>query len=104
MVTGMPEYEAAKAKCKSRREYGGCSGLNRVHCLNNDNVFFECFTNADRIRVMSNEELAEWIVTHDIEYGDCPPQHTFCDGGITQDDCRLCWLDWLKQEVDSETD
>lgn len=56
-------------------------------------------TKGDEIRVMSDEELAEWIVTHDIEYGDCPPQHPFCDVGIMQDDCRLCWLDWIKSEI-----
>lgn len=37
-------------------------------------------TNADRIRAMTDEELAEWIIS------------------ITEDDTEG-WLDWLKQEV-----
>jgi hypothetical protein len=37
-------------------------------------------TNADRIRAMSDEELAEWIVS------------------ITEDDTEG-WLDWLRQEA-----
>jgi hypothetical protein len=36
-------------------------------------------TNADRIRQMSDEELAEWLEEHCFQYG---------------------WLDWLKQEVE----
>ena len=37
-------------------------------------------TNADRIRAMSDEELAEWLEDHCYQYG---------------------WLDWLKQEVET---
>lgn len=37
-------------------------------------------TNADRIRAMSDEELAEWIIS------------------ITED-LTTMWLDWLKKEV-----
>lgn len=35
-------------------------------------------TNADRIRAMTDEELAEWLEAHCYQYG---------------------WLDWLKQEA-----
>lgn len=56
-------------------------------------------TNADRIRAMTEEGLANAIVKTYGEGGICPPNHThvFCvlDGG-----CDKCWLDWLKQEVD----
>lgn len=58
-------------------------------------------TNADRIRAMSDEEMAEIMV------GDCPPNypHGDCreyekfDGNL---DCCKCWLYWLKSpaEVD----
>lgn len=53
-------------------------------------------TNADRIRAMSDEELAEFISR--IEIGDFGPQvygKTFCDmckGQYECDDCRLWWL------------
>ena len=52
-------------------------------------------TNADRIRAMSDEEMAAWFEElHDRntcpEFGawDCNPS------------CKKCWLDWLKQEVE----
>ena len=47
----------------------------------------DCITNADRIRSMSDEELAEWISCN-------------CTGdgyGNSAED----WLDWLRQEVDN---
>lgn len=53
-------------------------------------------SNADRIRDMSDEELAEFISR--IEIGDFGPQvygKTFCDmckGQYECDDCRLWWL------------
>lgn len=49
-------------------------------------------TNADRIRAMSDEELA-WFYANKIAlcYG--------CESS-TIEDCAKCVLDWLKQEVD----
>ena len=48
-------------------------------------------TNADRLRAMSDEEMAEWFVSLGGEVcpfvGDC--QHS----------CRQCWLDWLREEA-----
>ena len=56
-------------------------------------------TNADRIRAMTDEELAEWIMRKpSIRYfAVCPPG--------TGDDCptspcEQCWLDWLKSPVE----
>ena len=57
------------------------------------------FTNADRIRSMSDEELAALC-----ENG-CPPRRGCPD--LTKEDvdksyhelCQKCWLDWLRQEV-----
>lgn len=93
----MAEYEAAKVKCKSCRKYRGCSGLNRVHCINNDNVFFEGFTNADRIRAMSDEKLAAWL------YNVCCIEEPFECPALSNPqknvDCREIWLDWLRQEA-----
>ena len=53
--------------------------------LERDCKAFKCSTNADRIRSMTDEELAEWAsaITLD-EFGD-----------------KKDWLDWLKQEVES---
>ena len=51
------------------------------------------FTNADRIRSMSNEELATILGDKCI----CPPT-----GECTRQygDCIACWLDWLKQPAE----
>lgn len=53
--------------------------------------YAEVVTNADRIRAMSDEELAEYVATYS-----CPPaaERTRC-GGV----CPECWLDWLRQPV-----
>ena len=55
----------------------------------------EPITNADRIRAMSDEELAEFIdrcEMNDIDYA-----KTFCDLCNGQYECDQCRLDWLKQ-------
>lgn len=51
-------------------------------------------TNRDRIRGMSNEELAE------IMQCNCPPG-TECSRSITYP-CATCWLDWLNSPAESE--
>ena len=54
-------------------------------------------TNADRIRAMTDEKLADFICNHSCAY--CPMDD--CDGRmeIGRDACYKRWLDWLKQEV-----
>ena len=57
-------------------------------------------TNADRIRAMTDEELALW---HDYISDGCDymiprcKAHEFCGT-----DCMKAWLDWLKQEADND--
>lgn len=61
-----------------------------LHCGDTD----EPHTNADRIRAMSDEELAEFIGNF--------PMETICPNNCHEDperDCAVCVLDWLKQEV-----
>lgn len=62
---------------------------------------YECLepmTNADRIRAMSDEELAKQLCK-----GSCPPDKykfhctKIFSGGTTE--CEKCWLDYLTQEV-----
>lgn len=52
-------------------------------------------TNADRIRSMTDEELADWF--GDMIYPECvccPADNVgWCK------DCKTKWLDWLKEEV-----
>ena len=55
-------------------------------------------TNADRIRAMSDEELAAFIdrcEMNDIDYA-----KTFCDLCNGQYECDQCRLDWLQQPAE----
>lgn len=51
-------------------------------------------TNADRIRAMTDEELAEWLAS--FVHCDCPVVHY---RGCGSEECDVPWLDWLKQEA-----
>ena len=56
--------------------------------------------NAERIRQMTDEELAKTICR-------CPPPFNNCNYlcdicSAHDDDCGTCWLNWLKQEVKNE--
>lgn len=55
-------------------------------------------TNADRIRAMSDEELAEFIDR--CEMSDIDYAKTFCDLCNGQYECDQCRLDWLKQPAE----
>ena len=50
-------------------------------------------TNADRIRNMTDEELAEYL--GNIHY--CPAPYPTCD--LTKE-CKECWLKWLRSPVE----
>ena len=51
-------------------------------------------TNADKIRAMTDEELARFF---DMIMEGCP----FCPASRDECEyeCRVAWLNWLKQEV-----
>lgn len=60
-------------------------------------------TNADRIRAMTDEELADYLapcacppIRFNKNTGDivCPVNKEPCES-----DCKHCWLDWLKEEA-----
>ena len=53
-------------------------------------------TNADRIRAMSDEELAELI---DRETDSCAPTG---DCERMSRDCKACWLEWLQQPAEED--
>lgn len=59
-------------------------------------------TNADRIRSMSDEELAEFL--YNVWKEQDPFTKEVCERcGDTDISCRPnCWLDWLKQEVEED--
>ena len=57
-------------------------------------------TNADKIRAMTDEELAV-VLRDNCGNRECPPYHVtdlFPDDECLES-CKMCWLDWLKQEV-----
>ena len=66
---------------------------------NSDLIPAKPMTHADMIRKMSDEELAKFIESDFWHFPwcgkfDCDPNE------VSEDDCLLCTLDWLKQEVD----
>lgn len=52
-------------------------------------------TNAQKIRAMSDEELAK-IIEHELG---CPVTGN-CEK--MSRDCKACWLDWLQQPAEEE--
>lgn len=58
-------------------------------------------TNGDKLRAMSDEELAEWIETM-ADCRMCQIAEEHCSGGETNSraSCMIHWLDWLKQEAE----
>ena len=66
-----------------------CSGI-----LGCDLGYPKMKTNADRIRSMTDEELAEFI-----EDACCPPEcYKKHIAECQKEDCVPCWLTWLKKE------
>ncbi len=55
-------------------------------------------TNADRIRSMTDEELARFIVRKRVQ---CPDGYTSVFGPhcVEENGCEQCWLEWLRQET-----
>lgn len=54
-------------------------------------------TNADKIRAMTDEELAEWFCDN-VSCG-CACLAICKDCGRDDKSCTQAWLDWLKQEA-----
>lgn len=65
-----------------------------------DSGYFEVskpvMTNADRIRAMSDEELAKLVGKY-VYCGLCPLQHSCIDG-----ECNKVVMEWLKQPAEGE--
>ena len=57
--------------------------------------FIASITNADRIRSMTDEELAEWFSIY------CCRNKTYDAHCDEFGNCKACWLDWLREEVES---
>ena len=78
------------------------NGTHQAHCMICDAYFdveIAPITNADRIRAMSDEELADFLDRWEL--GDIDYAKTFCNLCKGQYDCHNdCLLDWLRQEVE----
>lgn len=57
-------------------------------------------TNADRIRAMSDDELAEWLASETWKSFANGAGNVFCSEEAKTEKAE--WLDWLKQEVISD--
>lgn len=56
-------------------------------------------TNADRIRSMTDEELAEWFYSGDLPWCNFEEDVVPCPYEEMPDPCEHCLINWLKEEV-----
>lgn len=73
-------------RCIGTKEVDPCTGYDKCKQYKPNYT-----TNADRIRAMTDDELADFM-NRDIS--GCPPTG---DCNKASDDCKACWLDWLQQ-------
>ena len=67
--------------------------VNGVETPQEQIIVKKIFTNADRIRAMSDEELAKFLDCYCVSASwECPRNHEI--------KCHECWLEWLKKKVD----
>ena len=60
--------------------------------------------NGDAIRQMSDEELAEFVCGGCMHHKEplCVQNCLMLAKGGDETTCKQCWLNWLKQEVESD--
>ena len=97
--------------CNGKKGVCDCP-INCIDCQYSDNSGGrEVVTNGDRIRAMTDEELAKTL----IEVNDFGCSIPFCKNKpecntlldhdmLTDDHCVVCMREWLKQEVDNAED
>ena len=98
-------HRAGINDCEDCNEKNVCEVQNMMN-----NYGFRCkmfsqrrpLSNADRLRAMADEELAEFAVS--TGQG-CAPGKNFVEccfdhkDWLAEADCRKCWLGWLKEEA-----
>lgn len=105
MLDNKPYYEL-KYRQLGKKDYSiGYSSYDLKNCIDYIDTYFEIVksdnhTNADRIRNMSDEELAEFldIVERDgisSQYVSIP-----CDCCYEKTECSKCWEEWLKSKAE----
>lgn len=93
-----------KMKCNTcaneRYCYDGNHQLTRDCCADNGFTAYTPITKADRIRAMTDDELAKYI--NEISNGDCPTVGDCPEGVRENETCTpwQCWLFWLKSPVE----
>lgn len=105
MLNDKPYYELKYRRVGEKDYSVGYSSYDLKTVLGYIDTYFEIVesdkqTNADRIRNMSDEELAEFldIVGEDgisSQYADVP-----CDCCCEKTECSKCWKDWLQSEAE----
>ncbi len=95
----------AYAKCTVTYRGSACAALRSTYGIDTDP---EIITNADRIRAMSDEELANtmysnpiFIVCDAVCKGDCAAIDTLND--TKEDACKRTILEWLRQPSEEGT-
>lgn len=88
-------------KCKYYDLHGGCNKIPDVLWLHSTNIACIKFdpknpTNGDKIRQMSNEELADYLSSTDVNA--CAKDRDYCKEETWK--CDKCWLEWLNSEVE----
>ena len=77
-----------------------------VYCLNNAKDNSKPLTNADKIRSMTDEELAEFLLKVNKAYAEpCMTRQSDCkweDYPTHNKGCKDCFLEWLKSEVEEK--
>ena len=105
--------------CTNRNSLGYCKTTacinpkyNRLSVESTNNtsatVIIKPITNGDRIRSMTDEELAKWLsnISSCCEYDECPAKDAgddslmFVKCSLNETSCQEAWLTWLRQEVD----
>lgn len=99
MIDSKPYYEIKYKKCDEDYYQVGYSSYNLNNVLKWRDECFELVnvktTNADRIRNMSDEELAEWISTKDT-CGQCACEESACMKKLRVNGI----LRWLRSEAE----
>ncbi len=68
-------------------------------------IWGDKMTNADKIRSMTDKELAEWLDEHDDQWDFCHNKCHYFDGMDCTKSAQSCKdgrLEWLKQEAGNE--
>ena len=100
---GLCPYDSEET-CKEMREHGECFYEGTFTRVKYDDCQYRIqhITNADRIRAMTDEQLAYFLLAVKIDYAGCAfPDHESCPA---KGSCYDCWLEWLKEEVKGESD